>query len=312
MVALLCGAAVLSASPRCASAACTGPALRVEGVLGAQWQAATRELPARLAQFPELDPCSTVRLFERSLRLFVQVELPDGRVARRQVEHADELLAIVAALVTPLVDVLPAAPLPAAAPEQSRAQTADAAAAVVPTLLHLSLELGLGPSLRVAGAPCYVGYGLSAYFGVSVERWLLGVWVRYDIRDHPVRQEDLPGDLDMASVLIGANLGYRVPLTRSTLDLLLGPNVLFENQEARSATGGGGEMGEVGGVFADLSLALLVRWTVPRSSAFHFFMQLSGEIYPLRAADRVIRPPELPGLPSFASTLVLGAAWSSR
>jgi hypothetical protein len=304
---------MLSAGATRAAASCTGPEVRLEGQLDARWQDAARELPARLAQFPGLDPCSTVRLFERSQRLFVQVELSDGRVARRYLEQGDEPLAIVAALVTPLAGPEPAPPAPpgtqaAQVVDAERPPIASSSAIEADAPPHVTLELGLGPSLRLAGTPRYFGYGLTAYFGVSVDRWLIGVWARYDIRDLALEQEDLPGDLDMASVLIGVNLGYRVLLAQSALDLLLGPNVLFENQEARSADG----QGEVGGVFADMSLALMARWLAPRRGAFHFFAQLSGEIYPLRAADRVVRAPELPALPTFAGTLALGAAWSSR
>jgi hypothetical protein len=50
----------------------------------------------------------------------------------------------------------------------------------------------------------------------------------------------------------------------------------------------------------------------PRSGGFQFFALLAAELYPLRAAHRIERDPQLPGLPVFAATLALGAAWSSR
>ncbi|MFT3926860.1 MAG: hypothetical protein QM778_30220 [Myxococcales bacterium] len=305
-LALLGGVERLRADSR----ACEGVRLVVDATLDQVWADAAAQLQTRLHTFGADADCTVVQLLGAPGHMHVQVTLGDGRSVTRPAETPEVLLPTVEALLTPLPEqpsqmpVAPAAPppsppLPAMPPE--------------PRLLPppmVVLEFGVAPSLHFAGTPRYLGYGLAAHVDVLVDSWVLGIWSRWDFQDRFVDDDPIPPDFDMSSFLLGAFAGYRFSVRGWAVDAVAGPNLVIENQEARSTHG----VGEVGGAFSDMTISAALRLLGPRHRWPHptFFALLAAELNPRRVTHTVQRDPELPPLPAWGGTLALGAAWSAR
>lgn len=305
-VLLLPLASCLFARPSFAEAlderACSGPILLIDAGMDSSWRPALAELQGRLPAFPDVDPCATVRIFAASPGVLVEVELADGRAAVRRVESKDTLTVVIESLVTRIPAsthaAAPAQPQPSGPPLETPPPPAS-------TVAMRALELGVAGSGRIAGTPHYAGYGLTLYVDLLRDFWLFGSWIRWNFQELPLRRDNVPRDLLMASFLWGAFAGRRFALGRTALDLAAGLNMMIENQEAFEGTAN-----DVGGEFADMTLGGAVRWTVPAVPGPAFFALLGAEVYPTRVGHIVQRAASLPPLPSWGVSLALGFAWS--
>jgi hypothetical protein len=167
-----------------------------------------------------------------------------------------------------------------------------------------SLEAGIAASLRMASAPAYVGYGLSADVSVLIDHWLLGSWLRWDFQDLPVHQKDLPRDLAMASFLLGVFAGRRFDLGAVALDLVAVANVVIENQEAFEGT-----PQDVGGESGNLTVGINTRIIFPARRTPRAFLLVASECYPERVGRETRQAETLPPLPAWSTTVALGVAW---
>jgi hypothetical protein len=295
----------LAAAQAAPSAACNGPIVRASARLTAEWSAALDTLQQRLRSLPDVDRCAEVDLVPQASHVEVLIRLADGRIAVREVNTPAEAIPAVEALLTTLPDralanaskAEPASRSATKPAERTADERAKTSARVV------AIDVGLGASLHIAGRPWFLGYGLAGHVSVAINQWLLGSWLRWDIRDRLLEGE-LPRGLVASSFLLGAFTGRRVSLGRAMLDVIVGPNLVVETEEAAGTEGI-----DVGGEVGSLSLGAALRLFVPRSSP-SFFVLCGGDVIPSRLKHAMGADPTLPALPAWSATLVLGAAWT--
>jgi hypothetical protein len=233
------------------------PRLTVDDRLPPSFAAVTTELRARLSG-PGLDATATVEVLGAGNEAIVHVTLSDGRSAVRRVATPDGLVpAVLALLVVP-----PAAPRPP--PEPPLAQPTPEPPP------GPSFELGLGASAHLTVSPSYFGYGTGAFAQVVNRPWVVGLAVRWDVDDLGLGQS-LPNAFNMQSFHVAALVGRRFGGERVALDVLVGPDVGVENQEALPPDVG---VDGIGGTYADASLVALGRVTLPMSKPYRFFTSI--------------------------------------
>jgi hypothetical protein len=283
---------------------CAGPVLRVSRDLSEEWSAALDPLRERLSSLPDVDRCAEVDLVPQASHVDVVIRLADGRVALRQVDSPAEAITAVEALLTTLPGRRPVGK------EQDRTTEArdqpsklDAAEAPKASVRVVAVDVGIGVSLHVAGHPWFLGYGFSGHVSVAINQWLLGSWLRWDIQDRLLEGEQ-PNGLVGSSFLLGAFTGRRFAIGRADLDLVVGPNLVIDTEEAA-----GPDTNDIGGELGSLSLGAALRLFVPRSGSPAFFALCGGDVIPSRLQRSVRADPSLPSLPPWSGTLVLGVAW---
>lgn len=279
---------------------CQGPTLIVDSPLADSFARRAAELESRLRTLPDVDPCATIHLSPERGSVAIEVQLPDGRATERTVEEPQSLIAAVESLVTSL----PATPRTTAT---GVAKHAPEAFTPIPSQAkrRFSLEGGLAASARIANAPTYFGYGISADASLLVDdAWVFGSWLRWDFQDHPVRQHNIPKDLAMASFLLGVFGGRRFAMGPAAVDLSVGPNLTIENQEAFEDT-----RNDVGGEILSLTLTAGARLVFPVRSSPRGYLLFAEECYLRRVGHEVREAPSLPILPAWSSTLALGMSW---
>jgi len=159
---------------------------------------------------------------------------------------------------------------------------------------------------RVASSPLYGGVGLAAFAQLNLDRWLVGVAARWDADDALVTAAP-PSGFNMQTLALGIDFGVRSSFRGSTLDVLIGPEVRIENQEA---FGGETAPDGIGGGTSDVRLDASLRITTPRSSSVRFFSEGDVDVSPARTAKTRRLDPGLPTLPAWSAGLALGVAWS--
>jgi hypothetical protein len=102
------------------------------------------------------------------------------------------------------------------------------------------------------------------------------------------------------------HVGRRFELESASVDLLLGPNLVLERQDADD-----GEL-DIGGTAADVRVDVAARMASSRRSPLRLFGRADLELSPARLAKEHFAHPALPALPSFTFGLGLGVLWSSR
>ena len=282
--------------------ACSGPEITVTVPAGETWRTLRADLVEHLRALHDLDPCARIRVEPHGDGLRVDVETGDGRVASRQVASEAELLRASEALLTLPPQPAPSTPASSAAASPLELPPSDPA----PTMSaeQAQVELAAGASLRIGGRPLFAGGGLSGFADIVLDRWLLGVSARWDVAD--VVTEPTLMDYRMISAGIGVNLGRRWQLDHTSLDVLVGPNVVIENQDADY------QERDIYGSAADLRLDLGVRISGPRRSRWRVFFGADAEASPARLKKQRFVDPALPPLPSWSAGLSLGVCWSTR
>jgi hypothetical protein len=288
---------------------CAASFIHVSDQLDAIWRDTALEAEAQSSELNREGACSRFELTPRGAEVFVEIRLADGRTAARRVDGPGALQSTVEALLINLPGLqVSAEPAPAKkeAPPQSAAPSQpDVPSSPRTKARSVTLGVGVGASSRLAGVPFFVGYGLSAYLEADLDGWLIGTWTRWDFQDRPVAHK-VPHEFVMASFLLGAYAGRRFDLSKVSLDVIAGPNLIVESEESA-----GPGIDDVGGEMGALSLGGALRLLVPSRGSPGFFCLLGGELVPQRMTRPVRADPLLPVLPRWSVTLAVGAAWSA-
>ena len=288
-------------------AACDGPriALAVPAAQREQWLTLYTHLSEHLRALSDLDRCAELTLLSDGKKTRLVVRASDGRTASRPVENEAQALRAAEALL-----MLPPKPsAPSAAPSAPRAvsplEEPPFPAPSVPTRSSTRLELGAGASARLGGLPSFIAGGLVGFAEVVVDRWLLGVDARWDITTGLLAEPTLM-DYYLMSSAVGVRLGRRFEPEGATLDLLLGPNLVLEAQDADD-----GNL-DIGGRATDVRLAFGARLSGPRSCQWCAFASSDFELSPARLGRRHFAQPSLPALPAFTFGVALGILWRGK
>jgi len=303
LAAALLGAALSSSALAQSSAPCKGPEIRLVAPAAdrPEWQALRANLREHLLTLRDLDRCAQLTLRAQGGTLVLDVRASDGRVASRPVENEAQLLRASEALLTlpPKAPNSSLAQSPAEKPPSERElpEPAPPAAARV--------ELGVGASARLGGLPLFFAGGVAGFADVALEPWVVGVSARWDISTGLLSEPTLM-DYYLMTTAVGVHLGRRFELESASLELLLGPNLVHESQDADD-----GQL-DIAGSAADVRLDLGARLSVARRASFRAYASADLEASPARLAKRHYAAASLPALPSFSFGLALGVMWSGK
>lgn len=241
---LMVFAALLVASTEAAaSATCSGPELRVEG-LDPSWSAEMSTVRRALQRRADVDRCAQILVSRSRSGATVTVTLADGRAGSRFVDGPADLLATVEALalLPPVVEAEPEpvkappteSPRPEAPPPPgwpsfrvNEAGTDDAPAnGAGRSRSTPRFDLGASLGSRWSGGPG----GSAAVLGeLSLGPWIVGMDARWEGYEGPAQSDVLM----VQTVGVGAEFGYRVDLGRLGIAALLEPNIDALAQEPR-------------------------------------------------------------------------------
>jgi len=287
---------------------CRGPevTLVVPDAEHDQWQTLRSKLSDHLRTLPDLDRCAQLTLHVRGANLVVEVHASDGRVAARTVTSEAEVMRVSEALLTlpPQAAKLPTAVTPAAEPLLQARELPDPPDPRPATREPAPrVELGVGVAARLGGSPLFVAGGIAGFADVAIAPWLLGVSARWEITTGLLNEPTLM-DYYLMSTAVGVHVGRHFELESTSLDLLLGPNLVFEAQDADDGNQ------DIGGSAADVRVDLGARLSGPKRSRWRAFGSTDLELSPARLAKDRYAHPGLPALPSFSWGFVLGVSWS--
>lgn len=284
---------------------CSGPdvTLVVPDAEHDQWQTLRSKLSDHLRTLPDRDRCAQLTLHVRGTALVVEVRASDGRVAARTVTTEAEVMRVSEALLTlppqARTAVAPAAEPPPAARELPEApDRRPAAPKPAPRV-----ELGVGVAARLGGSPLFVAGGIAGFADAAIAPWLIGVSARWELTTGLLTQPTLM-DYYLMSTAVGVHVGRRYELESTSLDLLLGPNLVIEAQDADDGNQ------DIGGSSADVRVDLGARLSGPKRSRWRAFGSTDLELSPARLAKDHYAHPGLPALPSFSFGVVFGVLWS--
>ena len=292
----------IGAAPAPERATCGRAQLHVEGDLSASWLEALRQVCADLGNTDDVDPSARLRITPAGAEVIVDVELADGRMARRRVHGPADLRLTLEALVT-LPTAAKAKPSDdAAAFVPAPAPTRDSTIISSPAISTLAIEVGAAFEGRIANAPTYLSTGPQAYAGLRVGAWLLGVTGRWSVLETLARNDT--ASLKMDTVGAGFLVARRVARTPAIAfdvgaeSLLVVDSANYRVEEDdRSASAMDLRLGIVGRLHAGVAP---LRWT----------LAIDGELSPSRLRGAVRLDPALPSLPSWSAGLAVGACWS--
>jgi hypothetical protein len=285
---------------------CAGAQIGFDASLGAAWENAALQLKADLAVQRELDRCAVVTLVSAGTEVVVEVVLADGRSAVRRVREPAELSSTVEALLL--------LPPPPARHENDATRVTSASspgassldplqlAEKPPVVMHV--ELGIGAGARLLGSPVFWGAGPVFFAQVSVDDWIVGTEAHWDVFDAPVTIA-VPSGFNMQSVGVGAAVGRSFKGSALRADVLLGPEIVVENEEANGAGEG------LGGTSNDIRLHLITRWLAARSTKMRWFGALDADVSPARIRQPVQVDQGLPTSPSWSAGLSVGLLWEA-
>jgi hypothetical protein len=157
----------------------------------------------------------------------------------------------------------------------------------------------------MGGLPLFVAGGVAGFADLALEPWMLRVSARWDITTGLLGEPTLT-DYYLMSTAVGAHVGRRFELGSTSLDLLLGPNLVLETQDADDG------QRDIRGSATDLRIDLGARLSGPRHSNWRAFASADLEVSPARLASKHFAHPGLPPLPSFSLGLALGVLWSGQ
>lgn len=282
---------------------CADPRVHVEGELDARWLAPVIDVCEQLGSMTDVDPSARLRIVAAGKDVIVEATLQDGRTAMRRITRPDDLRLTIEALVT-----LPPEP-PKTAPSKETttaplATTTAAQPAPNPTTAAsmASIEIGVSGVGRVSGAPTYLTTGPTAYAGLRVDEWLLGVTARWDAYGRKAGG-DFSG-LEIDGIGAGFLLVRRVA-RGSVASFDVGASALLLEDSQTYVTPAGDEKS---GTSPDARVGLLGRLHVG-SEHWRWIVTLDGEVSPSRLRRDIRIDPELPVLPKWSVGLGLGLRW---
>ncbi|HTQ04756.1 MAG TPA: hypothetical protein VMI54_12910 [Polyangiaceae bacterium] len=281
---------------------CSGPSIHLELDSEPEWAAEIPALRARLRELEHVDGCARVVI--RSAENGVSVDVTSGgRSASRLLTDPAELVRTVEALVVLPPEIAARARVDAS--EVPPNEPAPAPPAPVPS----RMELGGGGSLRLGGSPLMVGGGVAAFADLADDGWLFGVDARWEFADGFV-SAPAPNGFDMDSGAVGVGVGRRVQAGSVAADLLVGPTVVFESEEAFGPVAGPSDGIDASAL--DARIDATVRASGPASSRVRLYAAGDLEVSPRRALHKKELDPNLPPLPAWTSGLSLGVIWGTR
>jgi hypothetical protein len=238
-------------------------------------------------------------------RLLLEVRAGDGRVASRALENEAQLLRASEALLTlpPKAANLPLAPATRAPPSAAELPPFEPPARA--PAVAARVELGAGLSARMGGPPLFVAGGVASFADVAVEPWVLGVSARWELSGGLLSEPTLM-DYHLMSTAVGVHVGRRLELESTSLDLLLGPNLVLDTQDADDGNQ------ELSGSAADVRIDLGARLARPRRNEWRAFASADLELSPARLRKQHFAHPSLPPLPAFSFGLALGVLWGGK
>jgi hypothetical protein len=191
----------------------------------------------------DVESCPRITLSLERSRIGVQVELPDGRSARRSLERSEDVVpTLEALLLVPEISTAgfePARPIPPAPakpkrrtasrpepvseiPELDRGVASSSSKTFQPSLVRINLSGAVGA--RVGDGFVGATLGLSSFLEVST--WLVGLQARAD---------QYKGASDSVGVLeLAVPIGKRVYLEPFALDLVAGPAFAWQGASMQS------------------------------------------------------------------------------
>jgi hypothetical protein len=286
---------------------CGGPQIGFQGNLGAAWESAAMQLKAELAVQRELDRCAVVTLVATGTQVVVQVVLADGRAAVRRVHEPADLASTVEALLVlpppPDPDTNEAARVTSAPSFDASTRDPSLPREKPPVVMHV--ELGIGGGARLLGSPVFWGAGPLLFAQVSVDDWIVGTEAHWDVFDAPVTIA-VPAGFNMQSVGVGIAFGRTFKGSALRADVLLGPEIIVENEEAS------GEGDGIGGTSNDIRLHLITRLLAARSTKVRWFGALDADVSPARIRNAEQVDKGLPTSPSWSAGLSVGLLWEVR
>ncbi|HYP99266.1 MAG TPA: hypothetical protein VER96_11410 [Polyangiaceae bacterium] len=285
---------------------CSGPeiVLAMPHPEQARWQTLRTELSEHLKTVRDLDRCARLTLNARGDALVLDARTSDNRFASRTVRTQEQLLHASEALLTlpPNTENSHPAVLPVEEPHDSPSSPDPR---IDTPIRPAHVELGAAASARLGGAPWFVAGGVTGFADAVVQPWLLGVSARWDISGGLISQPTLM-DYFLMSTAVGVHVGRRFEVSGATLDVLLGPNLVLEFQDADD-----GQL-DIAGSAADVRIDLGARLSAPRRARVRAFGSADLELSPARLLNEQHANPSLPALPSFSFGLAVGVLWSSQ
>jgi hypothetical protein len=293
-----CGSARAAAE----EAPCVSPRIHLELESRPEWAAEIPALVTRLRALEHVDACAQVTIRAEPNGVSVNVT-SGGRSASRLLTDPSELLRTVEALVVlppPIEEPTRPAPVEVPPPEAPPAPRAAPSS---------HMEIGGAVSVRVGGSPLMVGGGVASFAGLLDAGWIFGVNARWNFADGFVAAPT-PAGFNMQSGAIGFAVGRRAEAEPLAYDVLLGPTLVLESEEAFSATPGPSD--GIGASALDARIDATFRASGPTSSRVRFYAAGDVEVSPWRAFHKKQLDPDLPPLPAWTSGLSLGLIWGAR
>jgi hypothetical protein len=282
-----------------ADAACVDPRVVVEGALDARWLEPLTRLCEQLPAIKDMDPSARLRFVAAGPDVIIEATLGEGRSALRRLRSPDDLRLTVEALTVapppePEVRKLPVALAPPTT-------TIVAAPATSSEPARIGVEVGGALVGRVERAPTYLSTGVEAYASLRLDRYWLGLLVRWDIIE--VLTRNAPPLFEMDNVGVGLSF-VRRSSPASTLHLDLGATAMVLAQTQSSQIGSK----ELLDTELDVRLGLLARALFGRS-AWRWTVAIETDVSPprLRRSNSVAEG--FPTLPTWGLGLGLGAVW---
>lgn len=290
-------------------AACGAPRVHLELEARPEWQAEVPALRARLRELEQVDACAQVTIRGEAQGVSVNVT-SGGRSASRLLTDPRDLVRTVEALVV----LPPPVTEPPRDADAKRVVPAEFPPAEVPPpppppVTQSRMELGAGGAARWGGKPSMAGGGVAAFADLEDSGWLAGVSARWEFADGFV-SAPTPSGFNMASGAVGVTVGRRIRTAALACDLLAGPAVVFESEEAFGLTAGSTEGIEASALDARLGAA--VRASAPTSSKWRFYATGDVELSPRRLVHVKRLNADLPPLPAWTSGIALGLMWGTR
>lgn len=291
-------------------AACNGPeiTLAVTHANRAEWQALRTKLRAHLSKVRDLDRCAELTVRERGRDIVLSVRTGDGRLASRTVRTEAQLLHATEALLT-LPPRSEAALSANPSSEQPSSESSDLPELSEPRTPKprraTHVELGGGAAARLGGVPMFIAGGVAGFADVATQRWLFGAKARWDISGGLLSEPTLM-DYYLMSTALGVHVGRRLELSGAALDLLLGPTLVLETQDADD-----GQL-DIGGSALDVRVDIGARLSGPATARVRAFGSVDLELSPARLVREQFAHPGLPALPAFSCGLAVGVLWSSQ
>lgn len=236
--------AALCAPPALARASsCPRLAIEADASVSARWPGLVGELRRAFDARNDIERCARVELSSQGSSVFVQVTLPDGRSATREVLHRDDVVPALEGLLllpqppTPShPSAAPAAPA-TSPPARSRPFTAALRAGAPSSAVavddqgapahssrtrssSLGIELDVATGARVGDGQMGVGLGALSFLDLS--GWLMGFEGRAD------RYRQLGGAFDDGTLELGVLGGRRFWVHGAALDVIAGPAAALE------------------------------------------------------------------------------------